>query len=182
VCGASTNGLIGTHLITICGDHGISEVQSAGLLAMMGIFDLFGTTASGWLTDRVDSRLLLFWYYGLRGLSLIYLPASFVITGYGLPLFAVFYGLDWVATVPPTIRLAEKSFGKENAALMFGWIAAAHQIGAASAAWAAGYLRTITGSYFDAITAVGVFCLIAAALTPLIGRGYGTRRPVPAIG
>lgn len=181
VCGASTNGLIGTHLITICGDHGVPEVQAAGLLAMMGVFDLFGTTASGWLTDRVDSRFLLFWYYGLRGLSLIYLPVGFILTGYGLPLFAVFYGLDWVATVPPTIRLAENSFGKENAAVMFGWIAAAHQIGAASAAWAAGFLRTITGSYFDAITAVGAICLIAAALTPFIGMGRGTRRPLSAL-
>src|SRR5262249_22736091 len=103
VCGASTNGLIGTHLIAYCFDHGIPEVQSASLLAAMGIFDLIGTTASGWLSDRYDSRWLLFWYYGLRGLALLYLPYS-GFSLYGLSLFAVFYGLDWIATVPPTVR------------------------------------------------------------------------------
>jgi predicted MFS family arabinose efflux permease len=169
VCGASTNGLIGTHLIPFCGDHGIPEVQAAGLLAVMGVFDFFGTTGSGWLTDRIDSRFLLFWYYGLRGLSLIYLPFAFSFTFYGLPLFAMFYGLDWIATVPPTVRLAEQSFGKENAAVMFGWIAASHQIGAACAAWAAGYVRTVTGSYLDAFVTVGTICLVAAALVPFIG-------------
>ncbi len=171
VCGASTNGLVGTHLIPFCGDHGIPEVQAAGLLAMMGVFDFFGTTGSGWLTDRIDSRFLLFWYYGLRGLSLIYLPFAFSFSFYGLPLFAMFYGLDWIATVPPTVRLAEKSFGKENAAVMFGWIAASHQIGAALSAWGAGYVRTVTGSYLDAFVTVGTVCLIAAALVPFIGMG-----------
>jgi predicted MFS family arabinose efflux permease len=134
VCGASTNGVIGTHLIPACSDHGIPEVRAAGLLAMMGIFDFFGTTGSGWLTDRVDSRVLLSWYYGLRGLSLIFLPYAFQYNFYGLSLFAMFYGLDWIATVPPTVRLAEKAFGKENAALMFGWVLTAHQAGAAAAA------------------------------------------------
>ncbi len=171
VCGASTNGLVGTHLIPFCGDHGIPEVQAAGLLAMMGVFDFFGTTGSGWLTDRIDSRFLLFWYYGLRGLSLIYLPFAFSFSFYGLPLFAMFYGLDWIATVPPTVRLAEKSFGKENAAVMFGWIAASHQIGAALSAWGAGYVRTVTGSYLDAFVTVGTICLVAAALVPFIGMG-----------
>jgi len=102
ICGASTNGLIGTHLIPACFDHGIPEVTAAGLLALMGICDLVGTTASGWLTDRFDSRKLLAWYYALRGLSLIFLPYSFDLSFYGLSLFAVFYGLDWIATVPPT--------------------------------------------------------------------------------
>ncbi len=155
VCGASTNGLIGTHLIPACIDHGIPEVQAAGLLAVMGLFDFFGTTGSGWLTDRVDSRVLLFWYYGLRGLSLVCLPWAFAYSFHGLSLFAVFYGLDWIATVPPTVRLAEQCFGRANAALMFGWIAAAHQIGGAAAAWAAGMVRTQTGDYAGAFVSAG---------------------------
>ena len=171
VCGASTNGLIGTHLITACGDHGIAEVRAAGLLAVMGVFDFLGTTGSGWLTDRFDSRVLLSWYYGLRGLSLMFLPFSFDYSFYGLSVFAVFYGLDWIATVPPTVRVAAQSFGKENAALMFGWIAAAHQIGGAFAAWAAGYVRTASGSYTSAFIAAGLICLGAAAMVPFIGMG-----------
>lgn len=171
VCGASTNGLIGTHLITACFDHGIPAVQAASLLAVMGIFDFFGTTGSGWLTDRVDSRVLLFWYYGLRGLSLIFLPFAFDYTFYGLSIFAIFYGLDWIATVPPTVRLAEKSFGKQNAALMFGWIAAAHQMGGAFAAWGAGLLRTVTGDYLSAFIVAGVICMVAAIMVPFIGVG-----------
>jgi sugar phosphate permease len=170
VCGASTNGLIGTHLIPACVDHGIPEVRAAGLLAMMGVFDFFGTTGSGWLTDRVDSRWLLFWYYGLRGLSLMFLPFSFQFSFYGLSLFAVFYGLDWIATVPPTLRLAEKAFGRYNAALMFGWIAASHQIGAATAAWAAGTLRTDTGSYVSAFISAGALCLVAAVMVTFVGK------------
>jgi len=170
VCGASTNGLIGTHLIPACVDHGIPEVRAAGLLAIMGIFDFFGTSASGWLTDRVDSRRLLFWYYFLRGLSLIYLPFAFNGTFYGLSLFTIFYGLDWIATVPPTLRLAETCFGRENAALMFGWIAASHQIGAAFAAWAAGALRTDTGSYVSAFISAGILCVFAAMMVGSIGR------------
>jgi predicted MFS family arabinose efflux permease len=175
VCGASTNGLIGTHLIPACFDHGIPEVQAAGLLAVMGIFDFFGTTGSGWLTDRVDSRVLLAWYYGLRGLSLMFLPFSFDYSFYGLSLFAVFYGLDWIATVPPTVRLAEKSFGRENASLMFGWIAAAHQLGGAFAAWGAGYLRTETGDYFSAFISAGMICLVASVLVSFIGFGRERR-------
>jgi sugar phosphate permease len=169
ICGASTNGLVGTHLIPLCFDHGIPEVAAASLLAMMGIFDLFGTTLSGWLTDRFDSRKLLAWYYGLRGLSLIFLPYSFDYSFYGLSLFAVFYGLDWIATVPPTVKLAGKAFGEENAALMFGWIAAAHQVGAASIAWIAGFIRTQTGDYTGAFISAGLLCLIAALLALFIG-------------
>lgn len=177
VCGLSTNGLVGTHLIPACVDHGIPEVRAAGLLALMGIFDLIGTTASGWLSDRLDNRVLLFWYYGLRGLSLMYLPFALDMTFYGLSLFAVFYGLDWIATVPPTLKLAEKAFGRENAAVMFGWILAAHQVGAAVAAWGAGYLRTVTGHYALAFQLSGAICLVAAAACLLIGRG-GTRSAV----
>lgn len=180
VCGASTNGLIGTHLIPACLDRGIPEVTAAGILALMGICDLLGTTASGWLTDRVDPRKLLAWYYGLRGLSLIFLPQAFDGSLYGLSLFAVFYGLDWIATVPPTVALAGRSFGEENAALMFGWIAAAHQIGAACAAWAAGAVRTGTGDYASAFVAAGFLCLVAAAMAILIGRDAPRAEPVPA--
>jgi len=179
VCGASTNGLIGTHLITACFDHGIPEVTAAGLLAMMGIFDFFGTTGSGWLTDRVDSRVLLFWYYGLRGLSLIFLPFAFDYTFYGLSVFAIFYGLDWIATVPPTVRLAEKSFGKQNASLMFGWIVVGHQIGGAFAAWGAGVVRTVTGDYLGAFIASGMICMVAAAMVPFIGT---KRKPERVVG
>ena len=180
VCGASTNGLIGTHLIPSCIDHGIPEVRAAGLLALMGIFDFFGTTGSGWLTDRVDSRVLLAWYYGLRGLSLLFLPFSFDYSFYGLSMFAVFYGLDWIATVPPTVRLAEKSFGKQNGALMFGWIAAAHQIGAACAAWGAGFVRTSTGDYLAAFITAGLLCLVAAMLVLFVG--FGARKKPVASG
>ena len=171
VCGASTNGLVGTHLIPACVDHGIPEVAAAGLLATMGVCDLIGTTASGWLTDRVDSRKLLAWYYGVRGLSLIFLPYSFDLSVYGLSLFAVFYGLDWIATVPPTVRLAGEAFGEDNAAIMFGWIAAAHQVGAACAAWLGGVVRTRTGDYAAAFTTAGLICMVAAALALLVGRG-----------
>jgi MFS family permease len=166
ICGASTNGLIGTHLIPACIDHGIAEVTAAGLLALMGICDLIGTTASGWLTDRFDSRKLLAWYYGLRGLSLIFLPYSFDFSFYGLSLFAVFYGLDWIATVPPTVQLAGKSFGEENAALMFGWIAAAHQ----------------SGTYLGAFVSAGLLCLVAAIMAAFVGRRpvAPALRPVPA--
>ncbi len=170
ICGASTNGLVGTHLIPACFDHGIPEVTAAGLLALMGVCDLVGTTASGWLTDRFDSRKLLAWYYALRGLSLIFLPYSFDFSFYGLSLFAVFYGLDWIATVPPTVNLAGKAFGEGNAALMFGWIAAAHQIGAASAAWLGGVARTGTGTYVQAFVAAGILCLVAAMMSLFVGR------------
>jgi sugar phosphate permease len=169
ICGASTNGLIGTHLIPACIDRGIPEVRAAGLLAAMGIFDLIGTTVSGWLTDRFDSRKLLFTYYALRGLSLLFLPLAFNLRFYGLSVYAVFYGLDWVATVPPTVKLAEQSFGEANAAVMFGWIAACHQIGAAAVAWLAGLIRTETGDYSIAFLSSGWLCLLAALLSAFIG-------------
>ncbi len=163
VCGASTNGLVGTHLIPACMDHGIPEVQAAGLLALMGVFDLFGTTGSGWLSDRFDNRLLLFTYYGLRGLALLYLPFGFVSdSGHGLTVFAVFYGLDWIATVPPTVALTRKVFGAEQAGLVFGWILASHQVGAALAASFAGFIRTFQGSYDYAFMIAGVLCMISA--------------------
>ncbi|WP_341526874.1 MFS transporter [Nostoc sp. UHCC 0302] len=173
ICGASTNGLIGTHLIPACIDHGIPEVRAAGLLAIMGIFDFVGTTVSGWLSDRWNNRYLLCWYYGLRGLSLIFLPFSFHLSFFGLSIFAVFYGLDWIATVPPTVRLVSNVFGKENVGVMFGWIVAGHQLGAATAAFGAGALRTWLGSYFQAFILSGILCLIAAVFVLQIGQNPG---------
>ncbi|CAB5512204.1 L-lactate transporter [Achromobacter anxifer] len=174
VCGFTTNGLVGTHLIALCGDHGMPEVQAAGLLALMGVFDLFGTTASGWLTDRYDPRKLLFVYYGLRGLSLIYLPYS-DFSFYSLSIFAIFFGLDWIATVPPTLRLTTEAFGERDAPIVFGWIVAGHQLGAASAAWMAGAVREAQGSYLMAFVISGTTGLIAAVIALMIGR----KRVVP---
>ncbi len=170
ICGASTNGLIGTHLIPACLDHGIPQVTGASLLAAMGLFDLIGTTLSGWLSDRWSNRGLLAWYYGLRGLSLIYLPFAFDVSFYGLSLFAVFYGLDWIATVPPTVRLATRTFGADRGPIMFGWIATAHQLGAALAAFTAGALRTNLGTYLEAFMLSGLLCLVAALMVLFIGR------------
>ncbi|ARP77220.1 MFS transporter [Bordetella genomosp. 6] len=169
VCGFTTNGLVGTHLIALCGDHGIAEVQAAGLLALMGIFDLVGTTASGWLTDRYDPRRLLFVYYSLRGLSLMYLPYS-DFSFYSLSLFAIFFGLDWIATVPPTLRLTTEAFGDRDAPIVFGWIVAGHQLGAASAAWMGGFVRETTGSYLMAFVLAGGTGLIAAIIALMINR------------
>jgi sugar phosphate permease len=170
ICGASTNGLIGAHLVPACGDHGIPETRAAGLLAVMGVFDLVGTTMSGWLSDRYDSRRLLFWYYGLRGLSLLFLPLAFGYGIFGLPIFAVFYGLDWLATIPPTVRIATLAFGRERAPIVFGWIAASHQLGAGSMALAAGWSRTAIGTYNDAFVTSGALCLFASVLVLSISR------------
>ncbi|HEV2357509.1 MAG TPA: MFS transporter [bacterium] len=164
ICGASTNGLIGTHLIPASMEHGIPEVTAAGMLATIGVFDLFGTVCSGWLTDRWDSRYLLCWYYALRGLSLLYLPYALGTSFAGMAAFTVFYGLDWVATVPPTVRLTADIFGKQRVGVVFGWIFASHQIGAAMAAFGAGALRTSFGTYQGAFMASGLLCLIAAGL------------------
>jgi len=169
VCGLSTNGLIQTHWIALCGDYGIAPISAAGALAAIGAFDFVGTLLSGWLSDRYDNRWLLFVYYGLRGLSLIALPfTSFSVIG--LSAFAVFYGLDWVATVPPTVRLAAARFGAEKTNLTFGWIFAAHQLGAATAAFGAGLSRTELMTYLPALYVAGVACVIAAALVLTIAR------------
>jgi sugar phosphate permease len=167
-CGASTNGLIGTHLIPACLDNGIPEVASAGLLAGMGIFNVVGTTASGWLSDRVDNRVLLAVYYSLRGLSLLFLPFSFV----------SFYGLDWIATVPPTVRLSVNAFGKQKAGIVFGWIFASHQLGSAAAAYFAGLMRADLGSYLEAFILSGVLCFAAALMVMFIGVDWRKREPV----
>ena len=170
ICGASTNGLVGTHLIPAAHDHGIPEVRAAGLLALMGVFDLAGTTASGWLSDRWDSRRLLAWYYGLRGLSLLFLPFALATPGTALWVFAVFYGLDWIATVPPTVKLATDAFGPARAPVMFGWIAAGHQVGAAATALTAGWVRTTVGDYQMAFWGSGALCLVAAMLALQVRR------------
>jgi len=163
ICGLSTNGLIQTHFISLCGDAGLGPVPAASVLAMMGAFDLIGTILSGWLSDRYDNRKLLFWYYSLRGLSLLWLPYS-DFTLYGLSIFAMFYGLDWIATVPPTVRLVATTFGKEKAGMVFGWIFAAHQLGAAVAAYGAGQVRTLLLTYNPALFTAGAACLVAGLM------------------
>ncbi len=170
ICGASTNGLIGTHLIPAAMDHGFGEVAAAGLLATIGVFDLVGTICSGWLTDRYDPRLLLAWYYGLRGLSLLALPSAFNSPHFGLILFVIFYGLDWVATVPPTVALTSELFGTERVGVVFGWIFAAHMFGASAAAWGAGAVRDSFGGYGWAFGASGLLCLFAVGLVAQINR------------
>lgn len=180
VCGLSTNGLIQTHFIPLCFDFGMANVEAASVLAMMGAFDFVGTVASGWLSDRYDNRRLLFWYYGLRGLSLLFLPMS-TFSIYGLSIFAVFYGLDWIATVPPTVKLAGQEFGRERAPLVFGWVFVAHQIGAAVAALGAGVSRDVLSSYLPAFYLAGAACLIAAlAVLAVRPRNTAGGAPGPA--
>ena len=178
VCGLSTSGLVATHFIPYCFDNGIPETRGAALLAFIGIFNIIGTTLSGWLTDRYDSRWLLFWYYGLRGLSLICLPFS-GFDAVSLTIFSVFYGLDWIATVPPTVRLAGDIFGKERAAVVFGWLLAVHQVGGAIAAFGAGYMRTALETYLQSFIISGVACLAAAVLAILIQQAHRAP-PTPA--
>ena len=161
ICGLSTNGLIQTHFVPFCSDFGLPQVQAASFLAVMGVFDFIGTIASGWLSDRYDGRKLLFWYYGLRGISLVFLPYS-SFTLYGLSLFAVFYGLDWIATVPPTVRVAGAAFGREKAPTVFGWVFMGHQVGAAVAAYGAGWSRDTLSTYLPAFFGAGVACFAAA--------------------
>lgn len=179
ICGLSTNGLIQTHFISLCGDQGMGPVPAASVLAMMGAFDLVGTIGSGWLSDRYDNRKLLFWYYALRGLSLLWLPYS-EFTLYGLSLFAMFYGLDWIATVPPTVRLAATHFGKEKAGMVFGWVFAGHQLGAALAAFGAGRVRTLMLTYNPALFAAGAACLVAAGMVMVIRKNQAAAAPVAA--
>jgi predicted MFS family arabinose efflux permease len=179
VCGLSTNGYIGTQFIAMCNDYGINEVKGASILAAMGMLDLVGTTLSGWLSDRYNPRVLLFWYYGLRGLALIFLPYAFGLQYYGLAIFAIFYGLDWIATVPPTVRLANDVFGRLVAPIVFGWIVAGHQLGAATATTVAGYMRATLGNYTLSSIMMGVACLIGAVLVLRI-KGHPGAQPQPA--
>lgn len=161
VCGATTNGLIGTHFVPAAHQHGMPATTAAGLLALVGIFDIAGTVASGWLTDRVDSRWLLGGYYSLRGLSLLALPGLLApTTTPPLWAFIVFYGLDWVATVPPTVALARQRYGASGP-IVFGWVFASHQLGAAIAAGGAGLIRDLTGGYDLAWYLAGGLCALA---------------------
>lgn len=182
ICGATTNGLIGTHLIPASIDHGMSEIAAARMLALIGVFDIVGTTASGYLTDRYDPRKLLFAYYGLRGLALLILPWALGSAHYALVAFGVVYGLDWIATVPPTVALASKSFGISRGPLVYGWVFSAHQVGAASAAYAGGWSRTHMGDYVAVFNAAAALCLVAALLSlrigaPSIWRGAPSPQP-----
>jgi predicted MFS family arabinose efflux permease len=177
VCGATTNGLIGTHLIAACVDHGWSEVAGAGLLATTGLFALIGGTLAGWLSDRWDNRLLLCAYYGFRGLSLLYLPFAFDMSFYGLPVFSVVYGLDWIASAPPTVRLLIGVVGTEKIGIMVAWITVIHQIGSAAAAYLAGVLRIASGTYLEAFMLSGVLLIAAALMVLFVGAGGRVRLP-----
>lgn len=170
ICGATTVGLLGTHFVPAAHDHGMPATTAAGLLALVGVFDVLGTIASGWLTDRWDPRRLLATYYVLRGASLLFLPLLFAPTT--MPpmwAFIVFYGLDWVATVPPTVALCRERYG-ERGPIVFGWVFAAHQVGSAIAAVGAGVIRDTTGSYDTAWWSAGALCALAAGLSLAIRR------------
>ncbi len=171
ICGWSTNGLIGTHFIPASHDHGMPITTAANLLALIGVFDIIGTIASGWLSDRVDPRYLLFVYYLLRGLSLLVVPNLLgPEVRPNLFLFIVFYGLDWVATVPPTVALCRTHFGLQRSGVVFGWVFAAHMVGAGVAASYAGLVRERLGDYFLAWMTAGVLCLLASLLSLSIPR------------
>ncbi|WP_270180800.1 MFS transporter [Alkalihalobacillus sp. CinArs1] len=169
ICGLSTSGLIGTHFISYCISFGITVVTSAALLSFMGVFDLIGTTLSGWLSDRFDNRWLLFWYYSLRGVSLLLLPYALTEGSVTLlVIFSVFYGLDWIATVPPTINISRQIFGLEKSGMIYGWIFASHQAGAAVAAYGGGLIYKVFFSYTWAFLYAGMFCLLASLFVILI--------------
>ena len=170
VCGASTNGYIGTHFIAFCYDGGMPELQAASILATMGLFNLVGTSFSGWLTDRYDSRKLLFVYYLFRGVSLLTLPA--IHDSLGIVAFAVLFGIDYIATVPPTIALTADTFGGRNVGVVYGWIFASHMVGAAIAAWGAGVIRDDIGTYAPAFIGAAMLAGLASLAALMI------RRPV----
>ena len=163
VCGLSTSGLIGTHFIPAAHDHGMGEVTAASLLALVGVFDVLGTIFSGWLTDRYDPRKLLFIYYFFRGLSLFLLPSILFATVHTSTLvFVIFYGLDWVATVPPTLLLCRQVLGPDRATVVYGWVFAAHQVGGSAAAFGAALLHTKFGDYASAFYISGFMCIITS--------------------
>jgi len=175
VCGLSTNGLIGTHFIPAAHDHGMVETVAASLLALVGVFDVIGTIFSGWLTDRMDPRKLLFFYYGLRGLSLFLLPSILFSTMHPSTLvFIIFYGLDWVATVPPTLMLCRMVMGNQRSAVVYGWVFVGHQIGASIAALGAAVLRVKLGDYAVAFYISATMCLIASLAVLQIAKGKTT--------
>lgn len=169
ICGLSTNGLINTHLIAYCADHGIPAVGGAGVLASLGVFSLIGSAGSGWLCDRCNPRFLLFWYYSLRGLSLVVLPfTQFDVVS--LSIFSIFYGLDWVATGPATFALTNELFGRRDTPVIISWIFAGHQVGGALAAVGAGAVRSFTGDYLLAFMTSGLACLVASGLVMRVTR------------
>jgi predicted MFS family arabinose efflux permease len=176
ICGLSTNGLINTHLIAYCADHGISEVRGASILAAIGVFSVIGSTASGWLCDRCNPRVLLFWYYGLRGLSLVVVPFT-QFDAVSLSIFSVFYGLDWVATGPPTFALVNQVFGRHDAPVILAWIFAGHQVGGALAAFGGGVVRSVTGDYLLAFVTSGLVCLVASLLVLRVTRSDAVLAP-----
>lgn len=176
ICGWTTNGAVQTHFVPAAHDHGISEVSAASILAIIGVFDIIGATGSGWLTDRVDPRRLLFVYYSLRGLSLAALPFFLETSGATLIVFAVVYGLDWVATVPPTVALTNRAFGAD-APVVFGWVFCSHMLGGAAAAWLAGVLRVNLHDYFIAFVGGGMLAITAGFASLVIARGL---RPASA--
>jgi predicted MFS family arabinose efflux permease len=167
ICGLSTSGVVQQHFIPYCADWGVNQVTAASMLAMMGVFNFIGTILSGWLSDRFDNRILLAWYYGLRGLSLMWLPFS----GFdmvSLTIFAVFFGLDFIATVPPTVKLAAQHFGAAKGPIIFGWAFAAHQLGGAVSALAAGMSRDALATYLPAFFAAGLSCMVAVVAVFLL--------------
>jgi MFS family permease len=169
ICGLSTSGLIGTHFISYCIGFGFTAVTAASMLSLMGVFDLVGTTLSGWLSDRFDNRWLLFWYYSLRGASLVFLPFALSEGSYYLLIiFSVFYGLDWIATVPPTVNISRQIFGIDKSVVVYGWIFASHQLGSAIAAGGAGIIYKIFNSYSWAFLLAGIFCLLASLFVIVI--------------
>ena len=175
VCGLSTNGLIGTHFIPAAHDHGMAETVAAGLLALIGLFDVICTLFSGYLTDRIDPRKLLFFYYGLRGLSLFLLPSILFSSVHPSTLvFVIFYGLDWVATVPPTLVLCRMVMGNQRSAVVYGWVFVGHQIGASIAALGAAVLRVKLGDYAAAFYISGAMCLVASFAVLQIAKGKST--------
>jgi predicted MFS family arabinose efflux permease len=173
ICGATSNGLIGQHLIPHAVDHGLTQPVAASMVALMGAFNFVGTIASGWLTDRYDPRRLLLVYYFFRGISLLILP--FMHDTAGLSVFAVLFGLDYIATVPPTVMLVAKTFGRHNVGIVYGWVFAAHQLGAAMAAWIGGLARDNYGDYALAFTVAGIIAMLAGFLA------LGIRRETRAI-
>jgi predicted MFS family arabinose efflux permease len=182
ICGWSTNGLIQTHFIPAAHDHGLPVDTAASLLAVVGVFDIIGTIGSGWLSDRVDARVLLFVYYGLRGLSLLAGPAVMgPRVDPPLMFFVIFYGLDWVATVPPTVALCRQQFGTARSSIVFGWVFAGHMVGAGIAAEIAGLIRESTGSYSDAWWLAGGLCLLAAVAIFGIGTPTAPTAPVASV-
>lgn len=176
ICGLSTSGLIGTHFVSYCISFGIPLVTAASFLSFMGIFNLVGTTLSGWLSDRFDNRWLLFWYYGLRGASLVLLPYALKEGSMTLlVIFTVFYGLDWIATVPPTINISRQIFGTKKSGIIYGWIFASHQVGAAVAAFGGGLIYKFFNTYTWAFFLAGVFCLLASLFVIVIKKHHSSQ-------